>query len=265
MTGGRDKMRLNEIDFFSFISLDTKNYRVEEHKHDTYEINVILGGNMEVTVDDHDYLLIPGDTLIWDANSRHHNKLGSEGHAEFVTAHFRTDEKIPGEMLPIRHTFPPEKMNLINMFISEAKDHGTDSDSPAIPLLEAIVKMCLCKTQANRFSNDTSATVYGKAIRLMSIYSVQNIPKIQEMANLCGVSATTLKNTFKKQTGKSIKKYYNDLRIQYAKEMLLRGDSTKHVAGVLHFSSVTYFLHFFKNNTGMSIRDFLRQYKHNAK
>ena len=254
-------MKLSKINFFGFLSLDAKNYRVEAHKHDTYEINIIVGGNLEVAVGDNTFHLYPDDALIWDANSYHHNKLGGEEHAEFVTVHFRTDEKIPENMLPLYHRFPLEKMQLINMFISEAKDHGTDSDSPAISLLEAIVKMCLCKTEATQFSNNASATIYGKVIRLMSIHSVQSIPKIQDMANLCGVSATTLKNAFRQHTGKSIKKYYNDMRIKYAKEMLLHGDSTKHVAEVLRFSSVSYFLHFFKNNTGMSVREFLSKQK----
>ena len=250
-------MKLSEIKFFGFIGLDMQNYRLEGHKHNTYEINVILGGNLEVTVGDSVFLLVPGDALIWNAGTYHFNKLGADEHAEFVTVHFTTDEKIPEEMLPLYHRFPLEKMHLINMFISEAKDHGTAADSPAISLLEAIVKMCFQKTEASRFSSDASATLYGKVIRLMSIHSVQDIPKIDELASICGVSATTLKNAFKQHTGKSIKKYYNDLRVQYAKEMLIHGDSTKHVADVLRFSSVSYFLHFFKNNTGMSVREFL--------
>ncbi len=254
-------MKLTKINFFSFVSLDTQNYRVERHNHNTYEINVVVGGSMEVAVDNESFRLFPGDALLWNANSYHYNKLGKDEHAEFVTVHFETDEKISDAMLPVYHQFQREKMHLIRMFISEAKDHGTDSESPALSLLEAIVKMCLCKTEATVFSNDTSALIYGKVMRLMAIHSVRDIPKIQDMADLCGVSATTLKNAFKQQTGKSIKKYYNDLRIQYAKDMLLNGDSTKQVADTLSFSSVPYFLHFFKNNTGMSVREFLSQNK----
>lgn len=254
-------MRLTKIAFFSFLSLDDRNYSVETHSHNTYEINVILGGSMEVVVNDNTFILSPGDAFIWNGNSSHYNKLGPENHVEFVTAHFQTDEKISDEILPIHHKFPPEKMHLVKMFISEAKWHGTDPDSPAISLLEAIVRLCLCKTDAAQFSNDASAIIYGKVIRLMSRYSVSNIPKIQDLAELCGVSATTLKNAFKQQTGKSIKKYYNDLRVEYAKEMLLSGDSTKQVADMLSFSSVSYFLHFFKNNTGMTVREFLSKNK----
>ena len=254
-------MKLTKIGFFSFVSLDEQNYRVEKHKHDTYEINVIFGGNMEVAVGEDTFQLLSGDALIWNANSYHFNILGNDEHVEFVTVHFETDEKIADDLLPIFHHFSPEKMHLVRMFISEAKDHGTDSESPAIPLLEAIVKICLCKTEATLFSNDTSAMIYGKVMRLMALHSIRNIPKIQDMADLCGVSATTLKNAFKQQTGKSIKKYYNDLRIQYAKDMLLNGDSAKYVAKELCFSSVSYFLHFFKNNTGMSVREFLSQNK----
>lgn len=254
-------MKLNEIIFCSFLSLDTQNYRFEGHKHDTYEINIILDGNMEVTVGEDTFMLFPGDALIWNANLYHYNKVGNEEHAEFVTVHFKTDERISEEMLPIRHRFTLKKMFLINLFISEAKTHGTDPDSPAISLLEAIVKICLCKTEAPEFSNDTSATIYGKVVRLMATHSVRTLPTIPEMAELCGVSETTLKNAFKQQTGKSIMKYYNEMKIQYAKDMLRQGLSAEKVAKYLSFSSTSYFSQFFKHNTGMSVREFLSRNK----
>ena len=95
----------------------------------------------------------------------------------------------------------------------------------------------------------------------MATYPSQTLPKIPEIAQICGVSERTVKNAFKKQTGKSIKKYYNDLRIQSAKKLLLQGKSTGECAKWLSFSSVSYFSQFFKKNTGMSIREFLQQYK----
>ena len=254
-------MKLNEIIFWSFLSLDTQNYRFEGHKHDTYEINIILDGNMEVTVGDDTFMLFPGDALIYNADLFHYNKVENEEHAEFVTVHFRMDESIPEEMLPILHRFTLNKLFLINMFISESKTHGTDPDSPAFSLLETIVKICLCKTEAPEFSNDTSATIYGKVVRLMAMHTARTLPTIPEMAHLCNVSETTLKNAFKQQTGKSIYKYYNDTRIQYAKDMLRQGLSAEKVAEYLTFSSTSYFSQFFKNNTGMSVREFLSQYK----
>ena len=253
-------MRVTKIEFFSFLSLDSSHHS-ENHSHATYEINLVLDGNLDVTIEENTFNLFPGDVLLWKANRSHHDKVGGEGHADFASVHFLLNEDIPEDMLPAHYRFDSEKMLLFNMFISEAKNYGTGDDSPAISFLETIVKICLRGSAAPHFFNDNSAKIYGKIFRLMAIRPAQVFPKIPEIAQLCGVSETTVKNAFKKQTGKSIKKYYNDFRIESAKKMLLQGKSTGECAKQLYFSSVSYFSQFFKKNTGMSIREFLRQYK----
>ena len=253
-------MRVTKIDFFCFSSLDSSHHS-ESHSHATYEINLVLDGNLDVTIEENTFNLFPGDILLWKANMVHHNKVGGEGHAEFASVHFLLSEDIPEGVLPVHYHFDSEGMLLFNMFISEAKNYGTGEDSPAISLLETIIKISLRGSDAPHFFNDNSAKIYGKIFRLMATYPSQTLPKIPEIAQICGVSERTVKNAFKKQTGKSIKKYYNDLRIQSAKKLLLQGKSTGECAKWLSFSSVSYFSQFFKKNTGMSIREFLQEYK----
>ena len=253
-------MRVTKIDFFCFSSLDSSHHS-ESHSHATYEINLVLDGNLDVTIEDNIFNLFPGDVLLWKANMVHYDKVGDEGHADFASVHFLLNKDIPAGMLPAHYHFDFGKMLLFNMFISEAKNYGIDEDSPAISLLETIIKISLRGSDAPHFFNDNSAKIYGKIFRLMATYPSQTLPKIPEIAQICGVSERTVKNAFKKQTGKSIKKYYNDLRIQSAKKLLLQGKSTGECAKWLSFSSVSYFSQFFKKNTGMSIREFLLQYK----
>ena len=254
-------MRLSKIEFFSFISLDPENYRFEGHKHNTFEANIVLDGDMGVTVGEDAYHLASGDVLIWGPDRYHYNELGSENHVEFATVHFLADGDFPEAEQPIFYHFDTEKMVLFNLFVGEAKSHGVEENSPAIPLLEAIIKMILCRSDTPHFFNNNSAKIYGKVIRMMALHSMQTIPKIPELARRCGVSETTLKTAFKHHSGKSIKKYFNDLRIQYAKDMLLSGMSANKVAETLRFSSLSYFSQFFKKNAGLSIRDYLSQFK----
>ena len=254
-------MRLSKIEFFSFISLDPDNYRFEDHRHNTYEANIVLDGDMEVTVEENAYHLTSGNVLIWGPNCYHYNKLGSDNHVEFATVHFLADEDFLEADQPIFCHFDTEKMVLFNLFVGEAKSHGTEANSPAIPLLEAIIKMILCRSDTPHFFNNNSAKIYGKVIRMMALHSVRTIPKIPELARRCGVSETTLKNAFKQHSGKSVKKYYNDMRIQYAKDMLLSGMSANKVAETLGFSSLSYFSQFFKRNAGLSVRDYVAQFK----
>ncbi|MBR4911186.1 MAG: helix-turn-helix domain-containing protein [Clostridia bacterium] len=253
-------MRLKEITFFRWFSLDTA-YSFSGHNHDTYEANIVLSGNMNVTIEGKIFELSAGDILFWSPGFYHCNHVGSEKHVEFVSTHFCFEKEDSNEKEVIFYHLSSEDMPLVNMLISKAENSGYGEDSVALSLLEAIIRISRLNAEAPHFFNDSSARVYGKIIKLMDDNSVRTLPTIPEMARICNVSPATLKRTFKKHTGKSIKRYYNDLRIQYAKDMLLEGRSASRVAENLQFSSVSYFSQFFKSKTGMCVREFLSKYK----
>lgn len=253
-------MRLKEISFFRWFSLDAS-YSFSGHKHDTYEANIILEGNMNVTVEGKVFELSAGDILFWSPGLFHCNHVGSEKHVEFVSVHFRLEEETADKKEIVYHHLSNEDMPLVQIMIGHAEKNGYGEDTSALSLLEAIILISRNNAQTPHFFNDSSAKTYGKIIKIMDDHSARTIPILPEMARICNVSEATLKRSFKKHTGKSIKRYYNDLRIQYAKEMLLQGKSASLVADRLDFSSVSYFSQFFKNNTGMSVREFLSQYR----
>ena len=65
-------------------------------------------------------------------------------------------------------------------------------------------------------------------------------------------SKTFLNNIFKKNTGSSIMKYYTQLKIRRAKELLRKNASPSSVSAQLKFESPTYFTKVFKKHTGMT-------------
>ena len=253
-------MRLNKITFFRWFSLD-HSYNFEGHNHCTYEANIILSGNMIVTIEDKVFELASGDVIIWAPNMFHCNRVGNEKHVEFISVHFNFDGDFLKEKEIVFHHLSRSKIPIVNILLSESETNGYDEGSATLPLLEALIILCYKDSQAPHFFNDNSAKTYGKIAKIMDDCSIINLPKISEMAKQCGVCETTLKEAFKKHTGKSIKKYYNETRIQYAKEMLLEGQNASEVAANLRFSSVSYFSQFFKNNSGMTVREFLSQFK----
>ena len=257
---GDDGMRVTEITFFRWFSLDMS-YSFAGHNHDTYEANIVLGGNMNVTIEGEIFELSAGDILCWSPGFFHCNHVGSEKHVEFVSVHFRLENRDANTKEVVFHHLSSEDMPLVNMLVGKAENSGYGKDSVALSLLETIIRISRLNAQSPHFFNDSSAIIYGRIMKLMDEHSVRTLPTIPEMARLCNVSEATLKRAFKKHTGKSIKRYYNDLRIQYAEKMLLEGKNASQVAENLEFSSISYFSQFFKNNTGMSVREFLSQYK----
>lgn len=253
-------MGLKNINFFRWFSLDDT-YEFNGHRHNTYEVNIILSGNMNVTVEESVFELSAGDMLFWSPNLFHCNRIGTDKHVEFLSIHFETKEDFLNKKETVFYHISKNKMPIINILISESEKNGYEDGSSVVPLLEALLIIARNNSKTPHFFNDSSATTYGKIIKLIDDNTVQTIPTIAEMARICGVCETTLKNSFKQHTGKSIKRYFNDLRLQYAKEMLLDGMNASQVSNQLGFSSISYFSQFFKKNTNMSVREFLSQYK----
>lgn len=78
-----------------------------------------------------------------------------------------------------------------------------------------------------------------------------------QIADMLNVSYSTFRLNFRKYTGHSPAKYFNDLRIEKAREMLCeRTDSIKEIAFKLNYSSSNHFSSIFKKATGYSPKDY---------
>ncbi len=75
---------------------------------------------------------------------------------------------------------------------------------------------------------------------------------LDDISRLTFYSKTFLNNIFKKNTGSSIMKYYTELKIRRAKELLRENVSPSAVSLQLKFESPTYFTKVFKKHTGMT-------------
>lgn len=80
---------------------------------------------------------------------------------------------------------------------------------------------------------------------------------LEDIASTLNMSYSTFRAKFKKYVGVSPGKYYNELRIDKAKQLL--GESTlsaKEIAYKLHFSSFEHFTTMFKKITGLRPKEF---------
>ena len=82
-----------------------------------------------------------------------------------------------------------------------------------------------------------------------------------EMAEKLHVSISTLQRTFKKNYGKTVSDYRNELRILKAKELLISGNySMEDIAEILGFYDSGHFSRCFKKQVGLSPTKYLKQY-----
>ena len=74
----------------------------------------------------------------------------------------------------------------------------------------------------------------------------------QQLAKQLGMSYSTFRRIFKKETGRSPGEYFIQMKMNRARQLLLADKSIQEVADLLGFESVYYFSRLFKSRTGMS-------------
>jgi AraC-like DNA-binding protein len=86
--------------------------------------------------------------------------------------------------------------------------------------------------------------------------------RLNDMANLVGMTPVAFSKFFKIRTGKSVMKYIIDMRLGFAARMLV--DSTMSVVEISYdcgFNNISNFNRIFKKNKGCSPKEFRNMYK----
>ena len=91
-------------------------------------------------------------------------------------------------------------------------------------------------------------------------FNFMNEITIRDIAQACACSQSTVCHVFKQYTGKSIKKYIENLRINQAKRLLSTSDlPINRIAQLCGFSNINYFPTAFKKQIGISPTEYRRQ------
>lgn len=100
-------------------------------------------------------------------------------------------------------------------------------------------------------SSDKSGELYSKAVRIME-NNLNARLSAEELASLCGMSVSSMQKLFLKYAGMGMIKYYNNLRMQRARQLLEDGKSVKEVAISLCYEDQNYFSIAYKRHFGIS-------------
>lgn len=93
-----------------------------------------------------------------------------------------------------------------------------------------------------------------KAIRFLHVHFTESF-ELAELANELDVHPVHLSRQFKKETGKTLSQFLQELRLKEAKWLLKESsDPIEHIAGQCGFEDASYFSHLFKKETGMTPR-----------
>ena len=128
-----------------------------------------------------------------------------------------------------------------------------------IPLALAFLKSASNNQTANL---DSQLVIQAKAEMLRNL---EQRTDLQALAQRLGVSYSRLRFTFKKQTGHAPREFENAIKLNRARDLLLReGKSVSETADALGFSSIYYFSRAFKKQFGSAPRDWVHHSQHHT-
>lgn len=128
--------------------------------------------------------------------------------------------------------------------------------------IQLMAELYSVKTAGNTIKNLNTSIALAKRLMYERIY---NWIDIKQIAAELGSSYSKFRVDFKKQTGTSPLQYFLALKIEKAKEILLKSNKTqKEIAFLLGFESEHYFNRLFKQKTGITPKQFRKANKANT-
>lgn len=240
-----------------------------------HELIFITGGSGDITVDQKKYSVKKGMLFYICPDVLHSIETSREEPIYFFSVHFSyaevsfeegkwavRDEK---KMLPIQ---PAQELKDYYP-IEDIFKKLVDTWNAKLPGYEFITKTILQQLLVALYQNKRRQNPnYANSLKVERViaYMHQHIQQrvtLPELSAVMHMSPFYLSRTFKMITGYSIIEYFNRIKIDKAKELIVEGDKkVKEVAQALGFTDEFYFSRIFKKVEGVSPSEFYRKNVH---
>lgn len=259
--------------------INEKFWPVRSHFHPYVEVIHMLEGNMFATVDDKEYYLGQGDTILFFRDTVHSMSASSLKGAKFAGIKFDANRlTVNAGMTPKlsilltaardqgARIFFDEGEGIENDFGSffkecirelEVKDFGYDLSVHARLCLFMLTLMRIWQDEGIDFSR-LHDYVGDKEITMQNILEYIDLHmdedlRVDELAKRCSMSYSHFARSFKEMYGRSCKEHLKFLRVGKAEEMLRFTDqSLDDISQELGYSDQSHFIREYKSLKGMT-------------
>ena len=251
--------------------------------HPGWEFVYVDRGKVSISADNATYILKKGE-LVCHKPFEYHNIKPFGGRAVIIVICFEaSDEYMSHFRNKILSVNLQQKQYLndiasigSNIFLPKnpldiVRDGQMDPSPDVTPLdlqfvKNAIQLLLISLVNANATRKQARAELYEHISQRKTLvkktieYLEQNLDKPISLTNVSdffSYSLSSIKRIFKEETGTSIIKYHNDLRMEKARELLIGGTAPiGQIAQALGFSNVYYFSSAFRKKYGITASDF---------
>lgn len=237
---------------FSLDRIFGEKYEFAGEKHPFWELVCVLGGSVGITAGEKVYILDAGQCLLHPPNEFHRirSERGTEPHVLNLSFHSDSVPEYQGRIF-VPDTALREELLEISM---EVRTGLHESDMAL--LSEERLRFEYWLLRALRSAREGGATESSGALRYGEIISVLHAHIgedlcAEEIARLCNMSLSNLKKVFTRYAGMGVSRYFTEMKMQKAAELLRTGRRVGEVAAALGYGDQNYFSTVFRRIMGM--------------
>lgn len=270
---GTEIMNLYKFDSVSISPTDT----LPLHKQDTWELTYVVHGRGIQTLGDVKSSFTDGNLAFIPPHIPHcwkfdNNYTDDMGRIEYATLSFKTEfiDRCSSAFPEVTERLEQLKsVSSVITFNQEASAVIADMmlkmrNEKMTELLPYVFRMILLLSKYENegivIGNFAEVDRTSERINKVKVYSQQNYAKtitIDMIASHVGMNRSSFCTFFKKATGQTYITYLNKLRVDRACTLLRDGQySIAEICSMVGFNDVPYFNRCFKNNRGMSPKDY---------
>ncbi len=245
--------------------------------HDFWECLYVVRGGVCVSGDDRIYRLSEGDIIFHKPLELHKFYVDGEDGADILVFSFEMQGTVTEYVSDKAYRLNARQKTIISEFMSylhtvttETTDHpsvgkvrwyidGIERKPFLLPMTEAYIRLLLLtlaeESEPVELFASSDSCRFSDAVNYMKA-NVYDNPGVEEVANACSTSVSTLKRIFEKYAGISVHKYFLKLKLKKAIGLLSSGVNVSDTAQILGFSSQAYFTKAFCREIGSNPSDF---------
>lgn len=236
---------------FSLDRIFGESYEFAGEKHPFWELVYVLGGSVGITAGEKIYTLDAGQCLLHPPNEFHRirSERGTEPHVLNLSFHSDSMPAYQGRIF-----MPDSDLREELLEISMEVRTGLHNSDAAL-LSEQRVRFEYWLLRALRSVGEGGATESSGALRYGEIINVMRAHigealSAEEIARLCNMSLSNLKKVFTRYAGMGVARYFTEMKMQRAAELLRTGKRVGEVAAELGYGDQNYFSTVFRRIRG---------------
>ncbi|QJD86163.1 AraC family transcriptional regulator [Cohnella herbarum] len=247
--------------------------RSEFHRHDAYEIQYTVSGNLYSSIEDKTYQTVGGVLLLINRNDKHRSMNANGSEYEKVTLLFQ--KEVLRSLLQENEDFDPLSCfrsgssaiklggreqdfieELFRKMIAEHQKNLPGSHYYRKIMLAELLLFIKRKLDSSQRYDLIESNLAHKAISQAVNFINQNFYQrltLDDVSKKFFLSASYLSRTFKPATGYTFIEYINTIRVKEARSLLSNSElSISEIADRVGYANLTHFGRVFKSITGFS-------------